>query len=161
VSATAGAGKTTAIAGAVLGQSRPVAWLAVDRTDTAPGRLVTYLEAALARAVPGVERVATGAMSAGVHAAEAAGLPAEAVGDAGVVFVLDERERLGEADEAWAVIESLLRYAPDGLRAVLASRRAIPPDVTVLTSGRPRVAEVGETDLRFTEEEAADALGRC
>ena len=29
-----------------------------------------------------------------------------------VLLVLDELERLGEAREAWAVIEALLRYAP-------------------------------------------------
>jgi ATP/maltotriose-dependent transcriptional regulator MalT len=48
VSATAGAGKTTAVAAAVRTLTRPVAWLTLDWTDAAPGRLVRYLEAALA-----------------------------------------------------------------------------------------------------------------
>src|SRR5207244_10516466 len=60
VSATPGAGKTTAVvsAAALLGQ--PVVWLTVDRTDAAPGRLVTYLEAALAQQLPHLAGVATG-----------------------------------------------------------------------------------------------------
>ena len=42
VSATAGAGKTTAVASALGHLGLPVAWLTVDNTDSAPGRLVTY-----------------------------------------------------------------------------------------------------------------------
>src|SRR5258707_12548378 len=47
VTATAGAGKSVAVAHASRRFSRPVAWLSVDATDAAPGRLVTYLEEAL------------------------------------------------------------------------------------------------------------------
>ena len=47
VVATAGSGKTTAVAQALAGTKRPVAWLTLDDTDTAAGRLLTYLEAAL------------------------------------------------------------------------------------------------------------------
>src|SRR5947209_3658603 len=54
VSATAGAGKTTAVAAAVEMLNLPVAWLTLDTTDTAPGRLLIYLEASLARVKPHV-----------------------------------------------------------------------------------------------------------
>jgi len=47
VCATAGAGKTTAVIEALPLLDRHVAWLTLDDTDAAPGRLVTYLEAAL------------------------------------------------------------------------------------------------------------------
>jgi ATP/maltotriose-dependent transcriptional regulator MalT len=50
----AGAGKTTAVAAAVRTLTRPAAWLTLDWTDAAPGRLVRYLEAALAAQLPGV-----------------------------------------------------------------------------------------------------------
>src|SRR5919206_2152587 len=82
VSATAGAGKTTAVASAVGRLDRPVAWLTLDRTDTAPGRLVTYLEEALATIAPPVAGTATRALAAGLPHPEAAGMLAEAVGDA-------------------------------------------------------------------------------
>jgi DNA-binding SARP family transcriptional activator len=157
VSATPGAGKTTAVAGALLGLGRPAAWLTVDRTDTAPGRLVSYLEAALAQAVPAVEGAATEALSAGIPHAEAAGLLAEAAGDAEFVLVIDELERLADADAAWQVIESLLRYAPAGMRVVLISRRAVPALAGIAPA---EAASLGELELAFTTEEAAEALAQ-
>src|SRR5689334_20044405 len=84
---------------------------------TAPGCLLTYLEAALADALPYVGGTASAAMAAGIPHAEVAGLLAEAVGDEPVALVLDELERLGDDSEAWDVIEALLRYAPPELRA--------------------------------------------
>ena len=157
VSATPGAGKTTAVAGALLGLGRPAAWLTVDRTDTAPGRLVSYLEAALAQAVPAVEGAATEALSAGIPHAEAAGLLAEAAGDAEFVLVIDELERLADAGAAWQVIESLLRYAPAGMRVVLISRRAVPALAGLAPA---EAASLGELELAFTTEEAAEALAQ-
>jgi DNA-binding SARP family transcriptional activator len=155
VSATAGAGKTTAVASAVRQLRQPVAWLTLDRTDQAPGRLVTYLEAALATVVPAVAETATRALSVGVPHAEAAGLLAEAVGDAQVVLVLDEVERLADARAAWDVLECLLRYAPDGLRVVLISRRAIPVEAVPSPTA---IATLGDGDLAFTADEAGQAL---
>lgn len=158
VSATAGAGKTSAVAGALRLVERPVAWLTLDRTDAAPGRLVTYLEAALARLLPQLSGVARGALAAGIEHAEAAGLLVEAVGDAPVVLVLDELERLGDSSEPWGVIEAFLRYAPRGTRFVLISRRAIPAALDALTPGEASVAALREEELAFTTDEAADAL---
>lgn len=54
VCGTAGSGKTTAVLQATRGGARPLAWLTLDDTDRAPGRLVIYLEAALARVQPGL-----------------------------------------------------------------------------------------------------------
>jgi len=155
VSATAGAGKTTAVASAVGRLDQPVAWLTVDRTDAAPGRLVTYLEAALASAVPPVADTATRALAAGLPHAEAAGLLAEAIGGEQTVFVLDDLERLNGVSEAWDVLEGLLRYAPAGMRVVLVSRRAIPVHAVPAPTA---VATLAEADLAFTPEEAARAL---
>lgn len=157
VSATAGSGKTTAVAEAVSGQHRAVCWLTVDSTDTAAGRLVIYLEAALARHNAGVEGMAARALAAGVPHAEVAGLLAEAAGDEPVLFVLDELERLGESAEAWSVIQSLVRHAPPSMRIVLLSRREIPAELCALPADAV-LSTVGEDDLAFTTDEAADAL---
>jgi DNA-binding SARP family transcriptional activator len=159
VSATPGAGKTTAVARAAGLGDRPVAWLSVDRTDTAPGRLVTYLEAALARVVPELGGVGTGALAAGIPHAEAAGLLAEAVGEDPVLLVLDDLERLGEQGPAWAVVEAVVRYAAPVLRLGLVSRRQIP--ATVLAGAeRASIAAAGDLELAFTVPEAAEALAR-
>lgn len=159
VSATAGAGKTTAVVGAAGLLARPVVWLTLDASDAAPGRLVTYLEAALARRLSAVTDTGTRALAAGIPHAEAAGLLAEAVGEAPVVLVLDELERLAEAREPWAVIEAVTRYAPGGVRLVLISRRAIPPKLWALLPASA-IAALGEADLAFTPAEAADALAQ-
>src|SRR6185437_14418927 len=122
VCATAGSGKTTAVTQALPGLGREVAWLTLDDTDAAAGRLVTYLEAALAAAVPATRGVASAALAARLPHAEAAGLLAEAVGETPVVLVIDEVERIAHAPEALAVIGSLVRYAPPALRIVMISR---------------------------------------
>jgi DNA-binding SARP family transcriptional activator/tetratricopeptide (TPR) repeat protein len=158
VSATAGAGKTTAVAAAVQLVERPVAWLTLDRTDAAPGRLVTYLEAAMSRPLPQLSGVARGALAAGIAHAEAAGLLAEAVGDAPVILVLDELERVGDSSEPWDVVEAFLRYATPETRFVLISRRAMPTALDAPTALEGSVAALGEDELAFTPAEAADAL---
>jgi ATP/maltotriose-dependent transcriptional regulator MalT len=67
VVATAGAGKTTAVVQTIRHLDRPVAWLAVDSSETSAGRLLTYLEATLALRVPAADGVATRALGAGVQ----------------------------------------------------------------------------------------------
>lgn len=155
VAATAGAGKTTAVATATEGLDRPRAWLSVDRTDSAPGRLVSYLEAALVRAQPQVEGVVSGALAAGIPHAEAAGLLAEAIGDNAPIVVLDDLERLGATREAWGVIESFLRYAPSTMTTLLLSRRDIPVECCELPT---RTALFSERDLAFTAAEVSEVL---
>jgi ATP/maltotriose-dependent transcriptional regulator MalT/DNA-binding SARP family transcriptional activator len=157
VTATAGAGKSVAVAHASRSFNRPVAWLTVDTTDTAPGRLVAYLEEALARELPWVRGIATGALAAGIPHAEAAGLLIDAAADSEVVFVLDELERLQGARAAWEVIGSLVRYAPADTRLVLVSRQPVPAEVwSPAVVGE--TARVGDTDLAFSVDEARIAL---
>jgi ATP/maltotriose-dependent transcriptional regulator MalT len=161
VTATAGSGKTTVVAAATRRSKRSVVWLTVDRPDRAPGRLLTYLEAALERQRAGARRVATGALAAGIPHAEAAGLLAEAIGidNDPLVIVLDELERLGEEPEAWRVVEALLRYAPTGTCLILISRRDIPTRLCTLPSPAA-TAVLQDADLAFTREEAERALAR-
>jgi ATP/maltotriose-dependent transcriptional regulator MalT/DNA-binding SARP family transcriptional activator len=159
VTATPGAGKSVAVAHASRTFDR-VTWLSVDATDAAaPGRLVTYLEEALAAQLPSVRGVATAALAAGLPHAEAAGLLAEAVPDTDVVFVLDDLERLNGSQPAWEVIASIVRYAPANMRFILISRRAIPTE-TCCPAHDGGVARVGDADLAFTVAEARIALQR-
>src|SRR6478672_1703968 len=164
VTATAGAGKSVAVAHASRRFNRPVAWLSVDATDAAPGRLVTYLEEALAQQLPSVRGIATGALAAGVPHAEAAGLLVDAAADAEVVFVLDDLERLHGSPPGWEVIGSVVRYGPPSMRLILISRRALGASVLSPALGA-ELARVGDADLAFTVEEAGalgidDAAGR-
>jgi ATP-dependent transcriptional regulator len=157
VCATAGAGKTTAVAQTSLGLGLPVCWLSVDTTEVATGRLLTYLEAALATQVPAIKGVVKAALGTGLTHIEVAGLLADSIGDGALLLVLDNMEKLVSAPESLAVIEAFLEYAPSNTRIVLVSRR----ELTFPHGGIARVAwlpVLGEKDLAFTAEEAAAAL---
>jgi DNA-binding SARP family transcriptional activator len=158
VYASAGAGKTTAVLQTAERLDRPLVWLDLDTTDVATGRLLVYLEAALARQVPAVRGVAGGALAANLAHPEVAGLLAEAVEGSDVLVVLDDAERLAESPAALAVVGSFARYLPASARLVLLSR-------VELSFGTgfgfgPWAAAVGEEDLALTVQEATDALAR-
>ncbi|GAS91817.1 BTAD domain-containing putative transcriptional regulator [Mycolicibacterium brisbanense] len=157
IAATAGAGKSVAAAHASRTFGKPVAWLSVDATDAAPGRLLTYLEEALAQQLPSVRGVATGALAAGIPHAEAAGLLIDAAADTELVFVLDDLERLQGSPDAWEVIGSVVRYAAPSTRLILISRQPIPAEVwSPALAGA--VARVDDADLAFNVDEARVAL---
>jgi ATP/maltotriose-dependent transcriptional regulator MalT/DNA-binding SARP family transcriptional activator len=157
VSATAGAGKTTAVIEATRASELPTAWLTLDRTDAMPGRLIAYLEAAISRVLPELGGIAMDAVASGVPHAEAAGLLADAVAERPLLLVIDDLERLGSTREPWAVVESLLRHLPEGMRCILVSRRDIPAGLCELPSPGT-TAWLSERDLAFTTVEAARAL---
>ncbi len=160
VTATAGAGKTTAVVQAAALLDRPVAWLTLDDTDAAPGRLLTYLEAALGGPAPAARDVATTAMAARIPHAEAAGLLAEATAGVEMLLVVDGLERLAGHDAALAVIGAVVRYAPPSLGVVLLSRSEVALDLGD-RGAFGAVATIGEGSLAFTSEEAAEALARA
>ncbi|NMO89396.1 BTAD domain-containing putative transcriptional regulator [Actinomycetospora sp. TBRC 11914] len=158
VYASAGAGKTTAVLHAAAQIGRPLAWLDLDTTDVATGRLLVYLEAALARQVPTVRGIASGALAANLAHPEVAGLLAEAVGDSEVMVVVDDAERLADSPAALAVLGAFARYLPESARLVLLSRVELRFSTVLDTS--PWVAAVGEEDLALTVGEATAALAR-
>ncbi|MCW2535429.1 MAG: transcriptional activator domain protein, partial [Modestobacter sp.] len=156
VYASAGAGKTTALVQAAARLQRPLVWLDLDATDVATGRLLVYLEAALARQVPEVAGVASSALAAQLPHAEVAGLLAEAVGDRSLLVVLDDAERLAAAPEALEVLAAFARYLPAAARLVIASRAELSFPTSV--GAFPWVGAIGEEDLALTVDEATDAL---
>ena len=159
VVATAGSGKTTAVVQALAECAQPVTWLILDGIDTAAGRFLAYLEAAVGEYAPDAKGVATSALAARLPHAEAAGLLAEAVRDTELVVVMDGLEHL--CDEAGAhslaTLNTFIRYASSSVRFVLLSRVGVPLDVAGFT-GLEGYATVGETDLAFTADEAREAL---
>jgi DNA-binding SARP family transcriptional activator len=157
VCATAGSGKTTAVSHALEHQDRRVAWLTLDDTDTAAGRLVTYLEAALGDHVEAARGVATRALAARLPHPEAAGLLIEAVGEEPVVLVIDEVERIAREPDALAVVSAVVRYAPRAMRVVLISRVEVPIELDA-SAALGGSATISEADLAFRTGEAARAL---
>lgn len=157
VYAAAGSGKTTAVAMALRDLDQPVAWVSLDGTESAAGRLLLYIEAALAPHTPEASGAATDALAAGILIGEAAGLLAESLHGTRIVLVCDNAERISGSDEALAVLSALARYAPADVRIILISRTALPLD-TGSTGELARVAELTGPDLAFDLDEAGEAL---
>jgi len=160
VCAAAGSGKTTAVALALRDAGRPVAWLSLDGTESAAGRLLLYLEAAVGAHAPEAGGAATDALAAGIPIGEAAGLLAESLHGTGLVVVCDNAERVVGSGPALTVLSALARYAPADVAVVLISRAALPLD-TGSTSDLDRVAEITGPDLVFDVPEAAEAMRLC
>lgn len=152
VSATAGAGKTTTIVRALDRLDRPVSWLTLDAADRAPGRLLTYIEAAL-RAPEG--RLAD-LLAEGVSHEDAAGILVEELGESPAVLVLDEIDRVQTSRSAWAIIEAVVGYAPPTTTVVLVSRR--PVLLATLPPAAEGVGWILEQDLALDESEVERVL---
>lgn len=157
VYAAAGSGKTTAVAMALRDLDRPVAWLSLDGTESAAGRLLLYVEAAVAPHAPEASGAATDALAAGILIGEAAGLLAESLHGTGLVLVCDNAERIAGSEQAMTALSALARYAPADVRIILISRTALPLD-TGSTGELDRVAELTGPDLDFDLNEAAEAM---
>jgi ATP/maltotriose-dependent transcriptional regulator MalT len=157
VCATAGGGKTTAVALALRDIDRPVAWLSLDGTEQAPGRLLVYLEAAVEPHVPAAGNVASDALRSSIQIGEAAGLLAESLQGSRLVLVCDNVERITADEGSAIVLSSLARYLPADVTLVLISRTGITLDFDSI-SDMSRVGELGEEDLAFNTAEAAEAL---
>jgi DNA-binding SARP family transcriptional activator len=157
VFATAGAGKTTAVALAVRELDRPVAWLSLDGTECAAGRLLVYLEAAVEGAVAAAAGVAAEALGGGLQTGEAAGLLAESLQGSRLIVVCDNVERVAADENCQAVLSSFARYLPPGVNLVLISRADVTLDLGSTTE-RGRLGELPESDLAFDVGEAGAAL---
>jgi DNA-binding SARP family transcriptional activator len=155
--ATAGAGKTTMVSQGVAALERPVAWLTLDPTDTAPGRLLVYLEAAIRRALPRTRRAASEALAAGIMHPEAAALLAQAIPEEPAVLVLDEIERIAESHAALGVLSGLIRYLGAHVTVILVGRREVELDA-LSRIGYDAIGRLGEEQLAFDDAEAAGAL---
>jgi DNA-binding SARP family transcriptional activator len=159
VAAVAGAGKTIAVAQALRALGRPVAWVRLDPSDRAAGRLVVYLESAAAGRHPAVTGLASGAMRDGAPPDEAAAMLAEGLADSDLVLVCDDVERVGPSAPAIAVLSAVARHLPAGTNLVLVSRHAVPL-TPMATQDLGRTAVLDAESLRFRTTEARSALER-
>ncbi|BCW62932.1 BTAD domain-containing putative transcriptional regulator [Arthrobacter sp. StoSoilB22] len=159
MSATAGSGKTTAVAEALLDGGCPVAWVSLDKSDQATGRLLTYLEAALADYIRESDGLVSEALAARLPHTEVAGLLAESLQVKNVVLVLDNIERLQRHSDAWAVIDALVRFLPDDTHVVLIGREPLFAGALNLPLGSS-IGRVGPELLALTLDEATDVLAR-
>jgi LuxR family transcriptional regulator, maltose regulon positive regulatory protein len=160
VDAPAGFGKTTLVAqwrSSAL-ETRPFAWVSLDRSDDDPGQLWWYIVTALHRACPQLDVAAmlaelrvqdpdvTGTVLP-LLANELAALPAP------VVLVLDDYHVIKERS-CHEQIEFLLLHLPPSAQIVLITR-ADPPLPLARLRAAGEMVEIRARELRFAPAEAA------
>jgi ATP/maltotriose-dependent transcriptional regulator MalT len=164
---TAGAGFGKSTLAARVARARGAAWYTVDATDAHLGAFAAGVIAALRRvrsALPAdlETPIATAVdprddADAAHRGQAAATLVADALHEAlegELLLVLDDVHELGGAPGPWRFIESLVRFAPDGLHLALVSR-ADPPFGVERLRARGEVADLGGAALAFTSSEIA------
>ncbi len=156
VVAPAGSGKTTAVVQYLATRPGPRAWLTLGEADGSPGRLATYLAAAVGGIDPAVPEDARDMLEHGVAPADCAALMAERL-PPGAALVIDDVHLVESRPPALAVLRALVdAVAPEAL-VVLVSRRLIHLDLSrsVLTGA---CGIVRGDDLSFTPGEAGELL---
>lgn len=150
VTAPAGGGKTTALAGFAQHSGWPVAWCRLDPADS-PAALVLHLAAAFRQIAPVNE------------ARIAAAPPNEALDeiinrltalDDQTLLVLDDYHHADRLPALRAMVERLIEQSPPRLHLVLLSREtpALAPLPTIAARGE--LYRLGRADLAFSDAEA-------
>lgn len=160
VTAGAGYGKTTFLAGRARECARGCLWYAVDELDHDPAVFLSHLGAVLKIPEPAM---AGGALDLGeprvlqrMLASIAHGLQGEASPE---MLVLDDLHLLPESSRTLGLLNRLIRYAPDTCRVVLASREPVGIATGRLHS-QGRVARMSAQDLAFRENELQELFAK-
>lgn len=160
VSAPAGSGKSTLVAGWAAGFGSSVAWLQLEESDADPARFWVSVVAAIGRAVPSVaDAVAplvAGSLGAGPVVVPALVNEVSSL-DERLVVVLDDYHVIDDPS-VHRDVERLIDLCPPQLTLVLITR-ADPPFRLGRMRVRGRVREIRASDLRFSADEAAALLG--
>jgi LuxR family maltose regulon positive regulatory protein len=160
VSAPAGSGKSTLVAGWVAARPGRVAWLQVEESDADPARFWVSVTASIARADPAIgarlEPVVAGSLGAGQVVVPALVNELSSLTHR-LVLVLDDYHLIDDP-EVHRGVERLIERCPRQLTVVIVTR-ADPPFRLGRLRVRRRVREVRAHDLRFEPGEAATLLG--
>jgi len=160
LSAPAGSGKSTLVAGWAEAHPGSVAWLQLDESDADPARFWVSFTAALGRVNPDVaahlEPLVVGSLGSGqvivpALVNELSSLPNR------LVVVLDDYHLIDDP-AVHRGMERLIDLCPPQLMVVLVTR-ADPPFRLGRMRVRGRVREIRAADLRFDSIEAAALLG--
>ncbi len=167
ISAPAGYGKTTLLSDWAHHCERVVAWVSLDEDDSDPARFLAYLVAALRQ----IEVVAAslGGETASASLASLQPFSAQAVlptlineiETAGreFVLVLDDYHLI-QAAPVHDALTYLLDHQPPQVHLVIASR-ADPPLPLARLRARGQLAELRQSDLRFTPDETTAFLNQA
>ena len=134
-----------------------IAWLSLEEADNDPVRFLRYVVAALQTAVPDLSDDVTGMLDEQTPVAVAGVLTdllnaVTAVSDP-IMLVLDDYHLI-EDDDIHEGIGFLLDHMPANLHLIMTTRQD-PPLPLARFRGRDLLVEIRQTDLAFTEAEAA------
>ncbi len=165
ISAPAGFGKTTLLAGWIHGADAPqrdVAWLSLDEGDADPARFFAYLIAALQQVDPSIGQAAQ-AMLQNPQPPVPESLVTALINDVvatpqSFILILDDYHVI-DALPIHQLLAFLLEHQPPQMHLVIATREDPPLPISRLRA-RGQASEIRQDDLRFTEKEAANFLQR-
>ncbi|MBS3809848.1 MAG: hypothetical protein KGY38_06830 [Desulfobacterales bacterium] len=163
VSAPAGFGKTTLLAGWASNADPRVAWLSVDREDNDPAAFWTYFVAALRSVYSDI------GISAMKMLQSPSGIPVKAViktlineifeKKKSVIMVIDDFH-LVEDQDTRDTFKFFIDYMPHDVHLIISTRRELP-----FSAGRLKVqgefAQINAEELKFTESEAGLLAGQA
>jgi LuxR family maltose regulon positive regulatory protein len=157
VSAPAGFGKTTLIAGWLRHADRPAAWLSLDEGDNDPVRFWRYVVAAVQTLHAALGQAVLAALQSprppALESLLTVWINDLALAPNPFVLVLDDYHVITE-EAIHHSLDFLLGHLPPQLHLVIATR-ADPPLSLPRRRGRAELAEVRAADLAFTGEETA------
>ncbi|MET0908480.1 MAG: AAA family ATPase, partial [Ilumatobacteraceae bacterium] len=160
VSAPAGSGKSTLVAGWAATRDRRVAWLQVEESDADPARFWVSVVGAIGRTCPEIganlESLVAGSLGAGQVVVPA--LVNEVASLTGRLVVVVDDYHLIDDPDVHRGMERLIDLCPPQLTLVLITR-ADPPFRIGRMRVRGRVREIRAGELRFAPSEAAALLG--
>ncbi len=160
VSAPAGSGKSTLVAGWAAAHQGSVAWLQLEESDADPARYWVSLTAAISRTNPEIgavlEPLVSGSFGSGQVVVPALVNEVAAMAQR-LVVVLDDYHLIDDVDVHQGM-ERLIDLCPPQLTLVVITR-ADPPFRLGRMRVRGRVREIRAGDLRFEHAEAAALLG--
>ena len=163
VSAPPGYGKTTLLSNWAHHCQRAVTWLSLDEEDSDPARFLTYLVAALRQIEVVAEETELASLATLQPFSAQAVLPTliNDIETAGreFVLVLDDYHLI-QASPVHDALTYLLDHQPPQVHLVIASR-ADPPLPLARLRARGQLAELRQSDLRFTPDETTAFLNQA
>jgi LuxR family maltose regulon positive regulatory protein len=163
ISAPAGFGKTTLVTEWLESVDRPCAWLSLDEADNDRARFFAYLVAALQRIDPGIGQSAQAILRSPQPPAPEV-LLIGLINDIATTpmpftLVLDDYHLIHTLS-IHQQLAFLIDHQPPNIHLVIATREDPPLPHLSRLRARGQAADIRQSDLRFTAEEADDFLRR-